>query len=336
MDGLAAQPQCTYKLSDDLDKPGAVCHVDELQPDPSCTQRHITFNPTATSRLAARPVVRSPEQLRLHRALEEIGWAGVIDEFNDAARLTNPSVTEPILITTNGTILAGFGRWRFAAFERRHEIHCIEYPLSEDEALPFILTHHQTRCGWNPFVRIRLALTLEPNLQQRALDNMRAGGKYKGWANLPEAQHINLPEAQHIEVRQQIARAAGVGARNVSKVKTILRSAHPRLIEALTDGRLSINRALPWCKLPKAQQVEQFTNYLWEHTTLKIVSQSIGRPKKNESNVDFRAVIDMLQRQEKQHPGSVMVRAGRLQRTVILIGQDLLADPLAQMGLTLA
>jgi hypothetical protein len=156
---------------------------------------------------------------------------------------------------------------------------------------------------------------------------MSAGGKYKGWANLPEAQHI--------EVRQPIARAAGVGARNVSKVKTILRSAHLRLIEALTDGRLSINCALPWCKLPKAQQVEQFTNYLWERTTHKIVSQSIGRPKKNESNVDFRALIDMLQRQEAQQPGSVMVRAGRLQRTVILIGQDLLAGPLAQMGLKL-
>src|SRR5664279_4600357 len=83
------------------------------------------------SRLEGRPVVRFPEQLRLHRALEEIGWTGVIDEFNDAARLTNPSVTEPILITTNGTILAGFGRWRLAVFERKHEIHCIEYLLSD-------------------------------------------------------------------------------------------------------------------------------------------------------------------------------------------------------------
>ena len=97
-------------------------------------------------------------------ALEELGWIGVIDEFNDAARLTNPSVTEPILITTNGTILAGFGRWRLAVFDGRHEIHCIEYPLSEDEALQFIISHHQTQRGWNAFVRIRLALTLEPYL----------------------------------------------------------------------------------------------------------------------------------------------------------------------------
>src|SRR5664279_1560920 len=189
-----------------------------------------SFNPTAMSRLEGRPVVRFPEQLRLHRSLEDLSWTGVIDEFNDAARMTNPSVTEPILITTNGTILAGFGRWRLAVFDGRHEINCIEYPLSEDEALQFILTHHQTRCGWNAFVRIRLALNLEPYFQQRALDNMCAGGKYKGWANLPEAQHI--------EVRQEIARAAGVCARNVSNVKTILQTAHSRLKEALRDGTL--------------------------------------------------------------------------------------------------
>ena len=136
--------------------------------------------------------------------MDELGWIGVIDELNDAARLTNQSVTEPILITTNGTILSGFGRWRLAVFDGRHEINCIEYPLSEDEALQFILTHHQTRRGWNAFVRICLALTLKPYFQQRALDNMRAGGKYKGLANLPEAQRI--------DVRQEIASAAGVGA----------------------------------------------------------------------------------------------------------------------------
>jgi len=208
VDVLAAQPQCTAKLSNDLHEPGVVSHVDELHPDPSYIQGHITFNPTAMSRLEGRPVVRSLEQLRLHRALEELGWIGLIDEFNDAARLTNPSVTEPILITTNGTILAGFGRWRAAVFNGRHEINCIEYPLTEDEALQFIIRHHQSERGWNAFVRIRLALTQEPYFQQRALDNMRAGGKYKGSANLPEAQHI--------DVRQEIASAAGVGARNVS------------------------------------------------------------------------------------------------------------------------
>ena len=288
-----------------------------------------SFNPTAMSRLGGRPVVRSPQQLRLHPALDELGWNGV-DELNNAARLKNQSVIEPILITTNGTVLAGFGRWRSAIFDGRHEINCIEYPLNENEALQFIINHHQPQREWNAFIRIRLALTREPYLQQKALENMRAGGKCKGLANLPEAQHI--------DVRQEIANFAGPGAcgRNVSKVKTILQAAHSRLIEALIDGRLSINRAVSWCTLPKAQQVEQFTKYLWERATHKIIRQSIGRPKKDESNLGLRSVLNALQQQEVRQPGSVIVRVGgRLQHTVILIGQDLLAGPHAQMGLKL-
>jgi hypothetical protein len=175
-----------------------------------------SFNPTAMSRLEGSPVVRSPEQLRFHPAMKELGWTGVIDELNAAARLKDHSVPEQVLITTNGTILAGFGRWRLAMLEGRHEINCIEYPLGEDEALQCILTHHQTRCGWNDFVRIRLALTLEPTLQQRALDNKRAGGKYKSSTNLSE----------------EIARRSGTGTGNIGKVKAILLRAHPNIIAA--------------------------------------------------------------------------------------------------------
>ncbi len=285
------------------------------------------FNPTAMSRVEGRPVVRSPEQLRLHRALEELGWTGVIDEFNDAARLTNPSVTESILITTNGTILAGFGRWRLAVFERKHEIRCIEYPFGEDEALQFIISHHQPQRGWNAFIRIRLALKLEPYFQQRALDNMSAGGKYKGSANLP-----NVPR---IDVRQEIARAAGVGARNITNVRTILGVAHPRLLEALRDGALTINRAIQFCKLPRAEQLEQFIRESEERATNKVIRQSIARPKEEKASPDVVTVLDALQHQEARQPGSVAVRIGRHKRTVVLIGQDLLTGPHSQKELKL-
>lgn len=272
-------------------------------------------------------MVRSPQQLRLHRALEEVGWTGVINEFNEAARLSHPSVTDPILITTNGTILSGFGRWRSAVFDGRFEINCIEYPLSEDESLQFILTHHRTRCGWNDFVRIRLALTLEPNLRQKALDNMHVGGKLKGLANLPEAQHTN--------VRKEIARAAGVGDRNVSNVRTILKVAHPRLIEALRNGTLRISRAIQFCKLPKADQLEQFIRYSEERATNRVIRRSIPQAKEKKASLDVLAVLDALQCQEARQPGSVAVRVGRHKRTVVLVGRDLLAEQFSQKELKL-
>src|SRR5262249_14786501 len=67
----------------------------------------------------------------------------------------------PVLIPTTGIILSGFGPWRLAVFESREHIECIEYEVSEDESLQFILSHHRSRRGWNNFVRIRLALRLD-------------------------------------------------------------------------------------------------------------------------------------------------------------------------------
>jgi hypothetical protein len=283
----------------------------------SAVAQHF-FNPTAMSRLVGHPVVRSPEQLRLHPAMKELGWTGVIDELNAAARLKDHSVLEQVLITTNGTILVGFGRWRLTMLEGRHEINCIEYPLGEEEALQFILTHHQTRCGWNDFVRIRLALTLELTLQQSALDNMRAGGKYKG--------STNLSEGDRIDVREEIARRSGTGTGNVGKVKAILLRAHPNIIAALQNGLLSIHRAWLWTKLPKLQQRLEFARYEEERTQRKILDEFL--PKAASVSLDPAHVIESLQRLEARQPGSIAIRTSRrLQRTVVTLGQDFLRLP---------
>jgi hypothetical protein len=273
-----------------------------------------------------RTVVRALEELRVHPALEEIGFCAFLPELNEATRSQDQmSPEEPICVTHTGLILSGFGCWRSAVFDGRFEINCIEYPLSDVASLKFILTHHQTRRGWSDFVRIRLALTLEPALQQKALDNMRTGGKLKGLANLPEAHRIN--------VREEIARAAGVGDRNVTNVRTILQGAHPSLIQALQEGVLSINRAIQLCNLPKAGQLEQFIRYTEERAINKVIRRSIPQPNEKKASLDVVSVLDALQQQEAREPGSVKVRVGRQKRTVILIGEDLSAGLAGQLEL---
>jgi hypothetical protein len=295
---------------------------------PSSTAREVvsvvlppSLNPTATGRLECRPVIRFPEQLRLHPALDEIGWTGDIDEFNDASLLQ--SAPEPILITTNGTILAGLGTWRSAVFDGTREINCIEYPLGEDQSLLFIITLHQARRRWNDFVRIRLALTQEINLQHGALDNMRAGGKNKGSANLPEAERI--------DVRQEIAKLAGTGTGNVSKVKAILRSAHPNIIAASQNGLLSIHRAWLWSTLPKSQQKLEFARHEEERTKRKILHEFLPKPAK--VSLDPAEVIESLQRLEALQPGSIDIRTSRRLRTTVILGQDFSELPDAQKEL---
>jgi 5-methylcytosine-specific restriction endonuclease McrBC regulatory subunit McrC len=66
----------------------------------------------------------------------------------------------------------------------------------------------------------------------------------------------------------------------------------------LRDGTLTINRAIRWCKQPKAQQVEQFTQYTLERATSKVIRQSIARLKKDKPRPDLSTVLDALQQQE--------------------------------------
>jgi hypothetical protein len=99
----------------------------------------------------------------------------------------------------------------------------------------------------NDFVRILLALDLEPWFKEKARSNQQAGGRSKGSSKLTEAERL--------DVRSEIAAAAGVSVGNVSKVKQLIMTAQPELVQALRSREVSIRRAwgcqylgheLPW------------------------------------------------------------------------------------------
>jgi len=98
---------------------------------------------------------------------------------------------------------------------------------------------------------------------------------------------------------------------------------------------LTINGAVQFCKLPRAEQLEQFIRYSEERATNKVIRRSIPQPKEKRADLDILAVLDALQRQEASQPGSVALRVGRHKRTVVLVGQDLLAGPPCQRELSL-
>jgi hypothetical protein len=193
-----------------------------------------------------------------------------------------------------------------------------------------MLVYRQPHRVWNAFVRVRLALKLEPSFQSRALDNMRAGGKRKGLANLPNPQVM--------DVRQEIANVARVGARTVSNVRMILKLAHPDLIAALRDGRLTINGAVKFCNLPQFEQVQQFVRESKDRTIKKVIRQAIAenRKHKNRVSADSMSLLESVQQQETQQPGSIDVLIGSQKRTVVLIGQDLRTPARSQRTIPLA
>jgi hypothetical protein len=296
------------------DLPDIFVHLESTQ-SPALLGVQPLPNEIANGCTEDRPVTRFSERLRPHRALDEIGWTD-IDDLNEVARRKFHLFPEPVLITKNGTILSGIGSWRVALFEHRQHISCIELDISEDESLQYILAVHRTRRRWNSFVLIRLALTLEPHFQQKALDNMRTGGKFKG--------STNLSKADRIEVRREIANAAGTGTGNVDKVKAILRSAHPNIIAALQNGSLRIHRAWKWRKFPKSQQKEEFANYEEGQTRRKILREFGGRQSR--LSFDRRQVLEALQLFETRHPGQIVVQDSSRRETVVILGQDLIEE----------
>ena len=81
-----------------------------------------------------------------------------------------------------------------------------------------------------------MALALEPHWRAQARERQRQGGS--------GPLSPTLTKADAIDVRAEIARAAGVGAGNVTKVKQLLETATPAVRNALRRGEISIHLAV--------------------------------------------------------------------------------------------
>jgi len=160
---------------------------------------------------------------------------------------------EPIVITTNGLIVDGYARFELAQRQRRETVLCIEYELSEEEALRWLIQRHRPSQGLNAFNRAVLALDLEPSLQETSRANQQWGGQHKGSSSLTEAQTI--------DVRSEIAGDAGISAGTLDKVRTVVRSAAPKIREAARAEEVSIHMASQWCRLSVHQQLNELEEY---------------------------------------------------------------------------
>lgn len=206
----------TGRQLDDIQGQLVTCRLDKLHPHPSYVRHHLTVPASQLSALAERG---------------------------------NLALLEPLVITRGRTILDGYARLELARLQGRLTLPCIEYELTEAEALHWLLQRHLRSNGLNAFSRILLALELEPWFKEKARSNQRAGGQNKGSSKLTEAERL--------DVRSKIAAAAGVSVGNVSKVTQLTMNAHPELLQALLSREISIHRAWGWSKAPLEKQREE-------------------------------------------------------------------------------
>jgi len=169
-----------------------------------------------------RLVTCHPDELRPHPSYIRHNLAVHACQLSAVAELGDLAFCEPLVITQDHIILDGFARWTLARLQGRSALSCIEYEMSEAEALQNLLQRHRRSSGLNDFIGICLGLELEPFFKAKGRAKQQAGGQKKGSSILTEAERL--------DVRKEIARIAGVSVGNVTKVKQLTITACPELL----------------------------------------------------------------------------------------------------------
>ena len=282
---MAQLPFSETRRPPEVHRQFVTCRVDELHPHPSYVRHQLTVPASKLSALAER---------------------------GDLA------FQEPLVITRERTILDGYARWELARLQGRVTLPCIQYELTEEDALRSLLQRHRRSKGLDDFTRVLLALELEPLLKEKAQSNQRAGGQNKGSSKLTEADRV--------DVRRKIAQAADVSVGNVTKVKQLIGTAHPELLEALHAGEVSIHRAWKLSTKSPERQTEVLRTYRAEKGVNKAIRDLISRqePRSLPIALDLETLVRRLSQLEADDCGSVNLSVIRLPGKSIFVTEDLL------------
>jgi hypothetical protein len=248
----------------------------------------------ALADLQGRPATRRVDELRPHPSYERHNLAVSASQLSALAERGDRALQEPIMITRDGTIIDGYARWELAKLKNRPTLPCLEYDLTSEEALQKLLETHRRLNGFSRVPRMLLALDLEPFFREKARANQQLGGQIKGLSILPKAELIN--------VRAQVAAAAGVSATNVAKLKQLLKTVHPKVLQATKVGEVSLHRAWLWRKLPGEEQFAELQRYQSQRGTKRTIHRLIRKhAAKRMPNPATRATLGDLLRPFSTH-----------------------------------
>ena len=227
---------------------------------------------------------------------------------------------EPLIITRNRTIIDGYCRWEIARRQGRTTVTCIEYDLTEEEALRWLLYRHRRVEGLNAFCRILLALDLELWFREPARVNQSAGGRTKGSSKLTEAERV--------DVRSEIAAAAGVSLGNVTKVKQLMTTACTELQDALRNGEVSIHRAWLWREMSSENQRRELMLYRGERgvkkTIRRLISKHMSKNPVSAESLGLAGLARRLSQLQGPHLSSVVVAAVKVPGKAVFVTEELL------------
>ncbi len=183
-----------------------------------------------------------------------------------------------------------------------------------------MLEQHRRSERMNDSCRIVMALALEPYWSVTARERQRQGGK--------ETLSPNLTKAKPIDVRAELARAAGVGTGNVTKVKQLLATTTPEVHDALRRGDVSIHRAWLWRVLSPNRQNEELKKYRTgkniQHAIHNTIRHLLRNHEARQDNVlSIEQFAAKLARPARGMPANATLLMAELPGPAIVVSRDL-------------
>jgi len=177
----------------------------------------------------------------------------------------------------------------------------------------------------NPFLRIRLALVLEPWFREKARANQILGGR----------RSSNLTEATAVDVRFEIAGVARASTGNITKVKQLICRGAQSVIDALSNGEVTIHRAHSW--LSRNQDIELRRYRIEKGITRKnrdLLKRQLAE-QRNEMNCDLSSLANALETMPVELRAQVLIARANLEGPVLIVSSALLEVLQQQRGLPL-
>ena len=209
--------------------------------------------PSFTDNSQCQLVIRLLDQLHLHASYVKHQLSASASQLTALSELGDLAFEQPIIVTKTGTVIDGYARWELARRQGRQSILCLEYELSDEEALRRLILSHRPLRGFNSYCRSLLALDLESYLRERARLNQKIGGQKKGASDLTEAQKV--------DVRSEMAAISKVAAGNITKAKQVVTNGDPVIQNATKSGEIRVHRAGLLSRLPHHRQREKLEEF---------------------------------------------------------------------------
>jgi transcriptional regulator with XRE-family HTH domain len=231
--------------------------------------RDILSNSAKITYPQCRIVPRRVGDLRPHPSYARLGIKVPASRLNALLEMGEDAFLFPLIVTSEGIVIDGYARLEVARLQGRTSVDCIQYNVSEEEALRRLLLCHRPSPGLPPFTRIAMGRDLAKSLREKALRHQQAGGKSKGSSKLTEAEKV--------EVRKEIATAAGVSVGTLSHALEVLKTGDPEILRALCNGEIKIDRAWRWSKESRICQCENLKLYRRHRGMERIAEKLVAR-----------------------------------------------------------